>query len=155
LAQLTSVLELEAGPEFHVMSEFAAYLLDIGRSVDYYNRLSHSATIVQVADLDGFTHRDLALLTAIIREADRSHTDLSQYEPLLTEADADSVARCGVMLLIADEIERRYPRDSNIMLKIQTEPERVTISIPPFSEYGVAKLGERFKRVFRKELVFN
>ncbi len=155
LAQLTSVLELETNTEFRAVSEFAAYLLDIGRSIDYYDRLSHSATIVQVADLDGFTHRELALLTAVIREADRSHTDLSQYEPLLTDADADSVARCGVMLLIADEIERRYPRDSNLRLNIQTEPERVIISIPPFSEYGVAKLGERFKRVFRKELVFN
>ncbi|MGA7672309.1 MAG: Ppx/GppA phosphatase family protein [Nitrolancea sp.] len=155
LTQLISVLEIDAQPEFCAMSVFAACLLDIGRSVDYYDRLSHSATIVQVADLDGFTHREIALLAAIIREADRRQSDLSQYMPLLTDADADSVARFGMVLLIADEIERRYPRNTEIKLKIECEPESVTITIPPFSEYGVAKLGERFHRVFGRELVFN
>jgi len=155
LNQLMSVLQMDDQPELNTSSMFAAYLLDIGRSVDYYNRLSHSATIVQVADLDGFTHREIALLTAIIREADRKHSDLSQYAPLLTEVDVELVERCGVILLIADEIERRYPRNEAINLKIECEPERVTISIPPFSDYGVAKLGDRFQQVFGKELVFN
>ncbi len=155
LQQLITVLELDKDAEISAMSVFAAYLLDIGRSVDFYNRLSHSATIVQVADLDGFTHREIALLAAIIREADRSHADLSQYEPLLTENDVVSVARYGVVLLIADEIERRYPKDADIKLKIETEPDAVTIAIPPFSDYGVAKLGERFKQVFGRELVFH
>ncbi len=86
-----------APPVFKEMCEYAAYLLDIGRSVDYYNRLGHTATIVQVADLDGFTHREIALLAAIINEADQRNTDLSQFAPLITPDDADEIARCGVI----------------------------------------------------------
>ncbi len=155
VTQLTTALEAESGLEFLEICEVAAYLLDIGRSVDYYDRISHTATIVQVADLDGFTHREIALLTAIIREADRRQTDLSQYEPLLTSEDADRIARCGVILLIADEIERRYPRNADVKLKIYSQPEKVTITLPPFSVFGVDKLGERFQRVFGRELAFN
>jgi exopolyphosphatase/guanosine-5'-triphosphate,3'-diphosphate pyrophosphatase len=155
VAQLIEMLAADAGPSVRQVAEFAAYLLDIGRSVDYYDRLSHTATIVQVADLDGFTHREIALLTAIIREADRSQSDLKQYEPLLTANDADTVAQCGVILLVADEIERRYPRNTDIKLKIDSRPDSITITIPPFSEYGVAKLEERFQRVFGRELVFH
>ncbi len=152
--QLACTLEPETPDRLLELIEFAAYLLDIGRSVDYYNRLSHTATIVQVADLDGFTHREIALLSAIIREADRSNTDLSQYEPLITDKDAEQVARCGVILLIADEIERRYPRNADIKLEVDSQPEMVTITIPPFSNYGVAKLADRFQRVFGRQLIF-
>ena len=155
VTQLTIALDAESSMEFRELCEVAAYLLDIGRSVDYYNRLSHTATIVELADLDGFTHREIALLTAIIREADRRQTDLSQYEPLLTSEDADPVARCGVILLIADEIERRYPRNADVELKVDSRPEKVTITLPPFSVFGADKLGDRFQRVFGRELAFN
>ncbi len=155
VTQLSCALDAESEPEFQNLCELAAYLLDIGRSVDYYNRLTHTATIVEVADLDGFTHREIALLSAIIREADRRQSNLSQYEPLLTADDAEQVARCGVILLVADEIERRYPRNADIKLKVDSRPETVTIAIPPFSEYGVAKLAERFQRVFGRELIFS
>lgn len=155
VSQLAVALDSESGPEYQSLCELAAYLLDIGRSVDYYNRLSHTATIVEVADLEGFTHREITLLVAIIREADRRQANLSQYEPLLTADDAELVARCGVILLVADEIERRYPRNAEIKLKVDSRPESVTIDIPHISDYGVAKLADRFHRVFGRELVFS
>lgn len=153
--QLAQVLDAGFPPEACSSAEFAAILLDIGRSVDYYDRLSHSATIVEVADLDGFTHREIAFMSAIIREADRGQTDFSPYAPLLTADDVESVARCGVMLLVADEIERRYPRNAILDLKIELSPDSLSISLPLYADYGVAKLSERFRRVFGRELVFN
>ena len=54
----------------------AARLLDIGASIDHYRRHEHSARIVCDANLDGYSHRTLALIAAGIyavgeREATR------------------------------------------------------------------------------------
>ena len=44
--------------------------LDVGRSVDYYRRFEHTADmLVRASDLVGFTHRKLALLAAVVRQA--------------------------------------------------------------------------------------
>jgi exopolyphosphatase/pppGpp-phosphohydrolase len=153
--QLAAAIDPDSPAEFHEILEQAAFVLDIGRSVDYYDRLSHTATIVLVADLDGFTHREIALLTAIIREADKRQSDFSQYDPLVTIEDVGPIARCGVILAIADEIERRYPGDTEIQLKLESDSDKVTMTIPPFSAYEIAKLGDRFRRAFGRELIFN
>ena len=44
----------------------AAGVLDIGRALDVTNRHAHVADIVLTAELTGFTHAELALLSAIV-----------------------------------------------------------------------------------------
>ena len=41
-----------------------------GRAIDYYDRFEHAAMIVTSADLGGFTHETLGILSAILRQAD-------------------------------------------------------------------------------------
>src|SRR4030095_14471975 len=52
------------GASVHERLAQATNLLDIGRSVDYYRRYQHTADMITEADLDGFSHRKLALLSA-------------------------------------------------------------------------------------------
>ena len=153
--QIATMIDSDSPPEFHEILVQAAFVLDVGRSVDYYDRLNHTATIVLIADLDGFTHREIALLCAIIREADKRQSNFSQYDPLVTVDDIGPITRCGVILAIADEIERRYPGDAEIQLKLESDQDKVTMTIPPFSAYEIAKLGDRFRRAFGRELIFN
>jgi exopolyphosphatase/guanosine-5'-triphosphate,3'-diphosphate pyrophosphatase len=153
--QLIVALAPELPEAFQSALFQAAFLLDIGRSVDYYNRLNHSASIVLLADLDGFTHREIALLAAIIREADKRQSDIEAYVPLLTNDDGPAIARCGAILALADEIERRYPGETPIELRIDVDSERVRLSVPAFSEYEREKLADRFGRAFGRELVFD
>ena len=71
-------------------------MLDIGRSVDYYDRLNHSAAIVLMADLDGFTHREIALSGRdyFAKPTNASRTS-SQYAPLLTIDDCQRSRAVG------------------------------------------------------------
>ena len=153
--QLVAALAPELPEVFQAALSQAAYLLDIGRSVDYYDRLSHSAAIVLLADLNGFTHREIALLAAIIREADKRQSDFGVYAPLLTNDDGPAIARCGAILALADEIERRYPGEAPIELRIDVDEERVRLSVPAFSGYKRDKLSDRFGRAFGQALIFS
>jgi exopolyphosphatase/pppGpp-phosphohydrolase len=130
--------------------DYAAYILDIGRSVDYYNRLRHTADIVANADLDGFSHREVAVLSAIIREADR-HLDLKRMSPLLGDGDAQGIAQAGVLLLLADEIIRRLAGEPRIEVR---ERDNVFVIVAPgFSRSGAERLESRFERAFGKVLI--
>jgi exopolyphosphatase/pppGpp-phosphohydrolase len=50
--------------------EFALDALAVARSLDFYNRHKHAAHFVLEADLSGFSHRDIAVLAAIVRSAE-------------------------------------------------------------------------------------
>ena len=73
-AQLAAILHEARTPSpptaIREMLGHAATVLDIGRAIDYYDRFEHAAMIVTSADLAGFSHADLGLLTAILRQAD-------------------------------------------------------------------------------------
>lgn len=152
--QLVSALEPEADDTLRELLDHAARVLDIGRSIDYYNRLSHTATIVTVANLGGFTHRDIALLTAIIQEADKRQNDLGLYSPLLYETDLEMVHRAGMLLLLADELERRYPDNGHVSIQIQQTDDAVVIRGAGASHIQSTKLMDRFTRVYGRILVF-
>ena len=58
-----------ASPELAEALLQAARILDIGRTVDFFDRHEHVADLVLATDLGGFSHRQVALLAAIVRRA--------------------------------------------------------------------------------------
>ena len=62
---------LEPGPASEVAEALlqAARILDIGRTVDFFDRHEHVADLVLATDLGGFSHRQVALLAATVRQA--------------------------------------------------------------------------------------
>lgn len=86
----------------------AAMLLDLGRGVDYYNRHRHTEAIALAYGLPGWSHREVALACAIVRQADSEKYDpVVAYRPLLTPVDRTPIAGAGAILAAADEMQRR------------------------------------------------
>jgi exopolyphosphatase/guanosine-5'-triphosphate,3'-diphosphate pyrophosphatase len=99
-------------PELREALRTAAELLDLGRSIDYYSRHRHTEQIILERGLAGFTHREHALINALVRQADREKYDIEAYRPLVTGSERDAIARASTLLAAADVIEQHTPPDA-------------------------------------------
>jgi exopolyphosphatase/pppGpp-phosphohydrolase len=147
-------LDGDAGASERERLVHAARLLDIGRSVDYYRRFQHTSDMITEADLDGFSHRKLALLSAVVRQAGDQGMKISIYRPLLGADDGPPVARSAMLLALADEIERHVAPDRENDVRCRVEGKRVIVDAPVHDPWRRAALAERFKTVFRRRLEF-
>jgi exopolyphosphatase/guanosine-5'-triphosphate,3'-diphosphate pyrophosphatase len=130
----------------------AAWILDVGRSIDYYQRHGHAADIVVEADLAGFSHRDLAFLAAVIRAAGEEGVR-RQYGPLLMSEDRDEIAREGMILLLADEIEQRMQASQFDHVNCISKSKSVILEAPIFDPWRQESLAQRFRFLFGRKLV--
>jgi exopolyphosphatase/guanosine-5'-triphosphate,3'-diphosphate pyrophosphatase len=151
---LLDILCPDAGGEMQETLDQAATILDAGRSVDYYNRWDHAADIVLSADLRGFSHRRIALLAAVIQRAGRDRASLRPYSALLDAADQRMVERVAVVLVLADEVERRMaPGEAPVAEMVERKRSTLTLALPIPFDLQAADAGERFRRVFGRDLV--
>jgi len=146
-------LGLEIPENGREMLGHSAWMLDIGRSVDFYERFEHTADIVASSDLRGFIHRDIALIVAIIREAGDEMPSLRAYSSLLDGSDRRFVELAGLVLGIADEIERRLPPGVTAGAAVSTRRQTVVVSAPLVNAWQPGQLGQRFRRLMRRTLV--
>ena len=152
--RLLDALEQEAGPKVRERVSQAATILDIGRSIDYYRRYEHTADILTESDLAGFSHRKLALLAAVIRQAGDEKMKVSVYRPLLGPDDRDPVARQATFVAIADEVEQRIAPGKALPVEFEERRREVIARVPLFDRYRQGLVADRFQRVFHKRLVF-
>lgn len=131
----------------------AATILDIGRSIDFFDRHQHVAAIVLATDLNGFSHREVALLSAIVRSAGDEDTSPKSYAPLLGAEDRPAVTRAGVILALADDIEERCPRGVPVHLHCKVEKNEVRVDVPVLAGWRPRTIGRRFERTFGRPLV--
>lgn len=150
---LLKALDPDAGRKVKERLELAATVLDIGRSIDYYRRHAHAADIITQSDLAGFSHRKLALLAAVVREAGEEVSVLRRYRPLLASADGPGVSQASVILALADEIEHRMPRNADLPVRCVVNRREVRLIAPLFDPYRQKILGARFRRAFGKSLL--
>jgi exopolyphosphatase/guanosine-5'-triphosphate,3'-diphosphate pyrophosphatase len=151
---LLDLLCAGADDELQETLDHAATILDAGRSVDYYNRWEHAADIVLSADLRGFSHRSIALLAALILRAGRDQADLRPYAAWLDAAARRLVDRAAVVLVLADEVERRMAPGGVPSAELR-ERKRGTLvlALPIPHDWQTADVGARFHRVFGRTLV--
>jgi exopolyphosphatase/guanosine-5'-triphosphate,3'-diphosphate pyrophosphatase len=152
---LQTQLDADVGPKVLERLRYAALLLDVGRSLDYYRRYDHTAEIVLTADLDGFSHRKLALLAAVIKTAGDPKARVEGFAPLLSKVDRDPVSKEAVLLTMADELERRVPRDGAPEIELQQEKRLVRLRAPVFDPWRRVRLESRFLKEFGKRLVID
>jgi exopolyphosphatase / guanosine-5'-triphosphate,3'-diphosphate pyrophosphatase len=131
--------------------DHAARLLDIGRSLDVVNRHKHVADIVLSAELNGFAHGDLALVSAVVRRAGDRHAEVSLAPPD-ERVGRGLVDRAAVVLALADEIEARCPRGRPIKIDCEVG-RRVTISVRSLPSWLAKDLDKRFEHVFGQPLI--
>jgi exopolyphosphatase/pppGpp-phosphohydrolase len=108
---LRGALEPNADSELAETLCYAATLLDVGRSVDFYSRHEHTVNVVRGADLAGFSHRAIAMIGATVRLADKSTAGLKAWAPLLDASNHASLVRLGAILDLADAIARQTSPD--------------------------------------------
>jgi exopolyphosphatase/guanosine-5'-triphosphate,3'-diphosphate pyrophosphatase len=104
--RLLTVLQPGVSDEATVAATCAAWLLDIGASIDHYRRHSHSARIVADANLDGYSHRVLALIAAAILAAGEREATVKGYAPLLGPDDTRLVEQVTACVVLADALVR-------------------------------------------------
>ena len=135
------------------MAGHAATLLDIGRSIDFYRRYRHTAMILRATDLLGFDHRQVLMLAAIVEHADDEGIDFRRYHPLLHPEDRPSLQKAGIILALADSIERRAPPDRFADLTCEVQKDRVLLRSSAIENWDPRDLGERFLKAFSRDLV--
>lgn len=142
------------GSAFRDALEDAAVALDVGRSIDYYQRFTHAADIVLTSDLEGYSHRGLALVAAVLGKAGDEAFDVRTYRPLVGSADRVPIARAAAILELADEIERRSPPGTSPP-RCEVRRREVRLRAPIFDLYRRSVLGARVRRAFGKRLVID
>jgi exopolyphosphatase/guanosine-5'-triphosphate,3'-diphosphate pyrophosphatase len=149
---LMSALEPGASAELREALAAAARVLDIGRSVDFFDRHEHAADMVLETELYGFSHRGLALLSAILRRAGDEDSPARSYAPLLTADDVAPVGRAAALLALADDIEERCPRGTPLVLEVESGRQEVKVTVPILAGWRPRALGPRFERAFGRKL---
>jgi exopolyphosphatase / guanosine-5'-triphosphate,3'-diphosphate pyrophosphatase len=104
--RLLGVLGPGLGAEASMAAECAARLMDVGASIDHYRRFAHSARIVADANLDGFSHRTLALTSAALLAVGEREASVKGYAPLLSTADVPLVEQVAATLGLAEALVR-------------------------------------------------
>jgi exopolyphosphatase/pppGpp-phosphohydrolase len=132
--------------------DYAARVLDIGRSLDVVNRHELVADVLLNTELNGFTHDELALASAIVRRAGDRHADLLSLGLVRDTLDVGAVERAAIILALADEIESRCPPGSRIAVDC-TIGRHVTLSVPLLPSWLAKDLDKRFARAFGRSLV--
>ncbi len=87
----------------------AAMLHDCGMRIKYYNHQRHSWYMILNSTLYGVSHRDvvLAAFTACChKKEDINPYDWARYKDIVSDDDLDIVKKLGVMLRIAESLDR-------------------------------------------------
>ena len=140
----------------------AALLLDVGSSIDFYNRYDRAAALVTRSDLPGFTHRECAQIAAILLAAgDEALVEPFLDSAVLTATDKRFLGQAAAILLATDEIERRLaPEFPAECVTISREDigsvaggnPAFSISTPAWTCSSAPHLHERWEREFNQPL---
>jgi exopolyphosphatase/guanosine-5'-triphosphate,3'-diphosphate pyrophosphatase len=151
-AALLEALESWPSSEVGEALRQAARILDIGRTVDFFDRHEHVADLALATDLGGFSHRQVALLAAVVREAGDEDVHHRSLFPLVGGGDRGAVERAAVLLALADEITERCPPGSSPAVQCRTRAGEAVVTVPALGSWGARGLGERFLAAFGRKL---
>ncbi|MCR4875308.1 MAG: Ppx/GppA family phosphatase [Clostridia bacterium] len=87
----------------------AALLHDTGTRIKYYEHQFHSAYIILNSNLYGISHKDLvmsAFVASLHRRGEINMVELMKYKDMLTQEDVDAIMKIGVIVRIAESLDR-------------------------------------------------
>jgi exopolyphosphatase/guanosine-5'-triphosphate,3'-diphosphate pyrophosphatase len=150
---LVDASEAGARDDLWEMLNHAATLLDIGSSIDFFERHQHVSEILLATDLQGFSHRQLALLAAVARAAGDEAVPIDRFAPLLTRADRRGIERAATLLSLADAIEQRCLPGSGTRIRCQLGKHDLRLFVPGLAGWRPRRIGARFEKTFGRHLV--
>ncbi|MHB8573039.1 MAG: Ppx/GppA phosphatase family protein [Candidatus Dormibacteria bacterium] len=125
-----------------------ATLLDIGRSIDYYDRYAHAAGVIAESDLEGFTHEEVASLSAMVRRAGDAGTSYKPFGDLISAEARPRIEQAAVLLALADEIERRTPPGAAPVVRCSSTQQSLVIRTAGGPGWWSEMLDARVRRAF-------
>jgi exopolyphosphatase/guanosine-5'-triphosphate,3'-diphosphate pyrophosphatase len=151
--RLLQVLQPGLATEAVLAATSAARLLDVGASIDHYRRHAHSARIVADANLDGYSHRTLALMAAAVLAVGEREANIKGYAPLLGAADLAVVEKIAAAVGLSDVLVRYCSAEVD-----DYRPERsngyVALAIPVVDAWPLEAPTRRAERAFGVTLDF-
>ena len=84
---------------------------DCGERVKYYQHARHSWYMILQSSIFGATHREIVLAAFVAGCHNREEIPLiewQKYKDLVTEEDLDAVKKLGVLLRIAESLDRTH-----------------------------------------------
>ncbi len=145
------------GTESETMSvalQCAAFLLDIGNAIDFYNRPNRTASIIVRTDLPGFTHRESTFVAGILL-ASESAVLPSRFRRsrLLSGSDLECIAQGGVALTLIDELDNRLPLGCPAsVVRINRQSGMLVVTTPGWSDAAGAGIRERWNAAFGEDI---
>ena len=91
--------------------KIAASLHDIGMDMQYFGHPSHSWYAILNSPIYGATHREIVLAAFVARchnKEDVPLADWQRYKDIVSEEDFDAVKKLGVLLRIAESLDRSH-----------------------------------------------
>ncbi len=139
--------------------KIAASLHDCGMNTQYYSHARHSCYTILNSTIYGATHREIVLAAFVAgchNKEDVPMADWQKYKGIVGEEDLDAVKKLGVLLRIAESLDRSHSGvvtglncdvlgDSVIMKTLLSGDATLEIA-------DAEKASVEFKRAFKKNL---
>jgi exopolyphosphatase/guanosine-5'-triphosphate,3'-diphosphate pyrophosphatase len=143
------------GPWERELLGYAATIHDIGVSVGYYDHHKHSEYLVHNAALLGFSHREIAILGALVRNHRKGLAELGPYMSVLQLDDGVRIARLSALLRLAEYLERSKSQVVQAVRVTLGETVRVTVEAIGDASVEIWDTNRRaglFRKAFDKEI---
>ena len=108
--------------------EAAALLHDVGTIIRYNDHHKHSQTLIDYNGLPGFSPREIALIGLLARYHRKGTPHISNFEPLLSDADRPVLLSLAAILRLAEFLERgRNAAVDDVIVTWSDEELRLTL----------------------------
>ena len=136
--------------------ECAAFVLDIGNAMDFYNRANRTASVIVRTDLPGFTHEESAFLAAILLATERRKLPPRfRRSRLLSRDDIKLIGQAAVALTVIDELDSRLPYGcSASQVRFIRQNGMLVVTTPSWSRTAGENVRERWLEEFGEEIDF-
>jgi exopolyphosphatase/guanosine-5'-triphosphate,3'-diphosphate pyrophosphatase len=145
------------GPFERSVLSSAALLHDIGVAIDFYNHDEHSAYLILNADLPGFTHREIALMSLLTRYHRSGTPNIQDFRGLLTKADEVRARKLSALLRLAEYLERsRTQVVQSITCRLRSQAVYLTCHVRGDASTEVWAADQNaglFKQTFKRDLI--
>lgn len=115
----------------------AAMLHDVGVIVQYHDHHKHGAYLVENSGLPGFSHRELAMITMLIRAHRKSLPSFDTLGPLVEDGDDERFVRLASCLRLAEQLERDRTQQIT-SIDVERDADTVRLRLNGDADHSVA-----------------
>lgn len=147
------------GSDYNHIIKTSALLHDSGISVNYYNHHKHSFYVILYSYINGLSHKEL-LMSAAIAASHRFNQYQLPYPPyssILSKLDLQAIEKIGVLLKIAEGLDRGLVSAVKTV-HVKYTSEEVIIELTSnrnleFEIHQALRAALKFKELYRRRLI--